>query len=335
MDNRPIIAIPMGDAAGIGPEIVVRTITSEAVFSKARCLVVGSRAVLEQAMHYPNMPQVKIHVVKEPEEGKYEKDVLNLIDLENIDLEHLKLGQVNPMCGQAAYDYIAKSIELAMSRKVDAVATTPINKESLRAAGVPYIGHTEIFGALTGTEDPLTMFEVRGMRVFFLTRHVSLRKACDLVTKERIVDYVKRCTEALHRLGVTQGSMAIAGLNPHSGEHGLFGDEEVTAVYPAVEELKNQGFQVEGPVGADSVFHLALEGRYSSVLSLYHDQGHIATKTLDFHRTIAITNGMPILRTSVDHGTAFDVAGKGIASSVSMEEAVILAAKYAPNFCKE
>ena len=235
---------------------------------------------------------------------------------------------------QGRLEYIAKSIELANDGKVDAVATTPINKESLRAGGINYIGHTEIFGALTGTEDPLTMFETNGMRVFFLTRHVSLREMLDMITKERIKDYVKRCLEALKRLGVTDGTMAIAGLNPHSGEHGLFGWEEVNEITPAVEELKAEGYDVVGPIGADSVFHQAALGKYNSVLSLYHDQGHIATKTLDFERTIAITNGMPILRTSVDHGTAFDIAGKGIVSAVSMIEAILLAAKYAPNFTK-
>ena len=202
----------------------------------------------------------------------------------------------------------------------------------MKAGNVPFIGHTEIFGALTKTEDPLTMFEVRGMRVFFLTRHVSLADACKLVTKERIIDYVKRCFDVLKKLGVTDGTMAIAGLNPHSGEHGLFGYEEVNEVTPAVEELKKQGYNVAGPIGADSVFHQALIGRYNSVLSLYHDQGHIATKTLDFERTISITGGMPILRTSVDHGTAMDIAGTGVVSEVSMIEAIRLAAKYAPNF---
>ena len=330
--NRPFIVIPMGDAAGIGPEIILKTIADPETEKTARCVVVGDRGVLELAKTYPGSPQPEIHLIREPAEGKYEPGVLNLIDLHNIDLDRLKVGTVDGMCGKAAYEYIAESIRLANERLADAVATTPINKESLRKGGVPYIGHTEIFGALTGTEDPLTMFEVRGMRVFFLTRHVSLREACDLVTKDRIVDYVHRCTEALRRLGVTEGTMAIAGLNPHSGEHGLFGNEEVEQVFPAVEQLQKEGYSVEGPIGADSVFHLALQGRYNSVLSLYHDQGHIATKTLDFERTIAITNGMPILRTSVDHGTAMDIAGKGIASAVSLIEAVRLAVKYAPAF---
>ena len=333
--NRPFIGIPMGDAAGIGPEIVLKTIADPEINRIARCVVVGDKGVMELAETYPDSPKPRINVIREPAEGRYEPGILNLIDLHNIDLNKLKVGTVDGMCGKASYEYIAESIRLANARLVDAVATTPINKESLRKGGVPYIGHTEIFGALTGTEDPLTMFEVRGMRVFFLTRHVSLREACDLVTKDRIVDYVHRCTEALRRLGVTEGTMAIAGLNPHSGEHGLFGTEEVEQVYPAVEQLRKEGYNAEGPIGADSVFHLALQGRYNSVLSLYHDQGHIATKTLDFERTIAITNGMPILRTSVDHGTAMDIAGKGIASAVSMMEAVRLAVKYAPHFARK
>ena len=260
--------------------------------------------------------------------------VLNLIDLDNIDMDQFEFGKVNGICGKAAFAYIEKSIQLANEGLVDAVATTPINKESLRAGDINFIGHTEIFGELTNTEDPLTMFETNGMRIFFLTRHVSLRDMLDLIKKERIKDYVKRCLIALEKLGVKDGTMAIAGLNPHSGEHGLFGWEEVNEVTPAIEELQAEGYKVVGPIGADSVFHQAAIGRYNSVLSLYHDQGHIAAKTLDFEKTISITNGMPILRTSVDHGTAFDIAGKGIVSAVSMIEAILLAAKYAPSFTK-
>jgi len=326
--NRPIIAVPMGDPAGIGPEIIVKAIAAPEVTSVAKVLVIGDRRVLERAI-VSSQVSVQIRPISTPDQCTGETGILDLIDLENADPTQFDVGKVSALCGQAAFEYIAKSIELALDRRVDAVATTPINKESLKAAGVPFIGHTEIFADLTGTVDPLTLFEVKGLRVFFLSRHVSLRKACDLVTKERLIDYVQRCTEALRRLGVTEGTMAIAGLNPHSGEHGLFGDEEVREVEPAVQELQALGYAVEGPIGADSVFHLALQGRYNSVLSLYHDQGHIATKTYDFERTIAITNGMPFLRTSVDHGTAFNIAGQGIASPVSMVEAIRLAAKYA------
>jgi len=329
--EKPIIAVTMGDPAGIGPEIVAKSIADKATFDVARCIVIGDKKVMEKAIEIVGA-DLKVNVVDSPADGDYSYGVLNMIDLDNIDMSRFEYGKINAMCGQAAFDYIKKSIEITMDKQADAVATTPINKESLHAAEVDFIGHTEIFGALTGTDDPLTMFETNGLRVFFLTRHKSLRDMLDDIKKDRIIDYVERCTDALRRLGVKEGTMAVAGLNPHSGEHGLFGWEEVKEIAPAVEELRERGFNVAGPVPADSVFHQAAQGRFNSVLSLYHDQGHIATKTLDFDRTISITNGMPILRTSVDHGTAFDIAGKGIAGAVSMEEAIRLAAKYAPFF---
>lgn len=331
--KKPLIAVPLGDPAGIGPEIVVRSIADRELFAAANCIVIGDQKVVDRAIRITG-EDVRIHVTEALEDGDYREGVLNLIDLDNIDMAQFTFGRISAMCGKAAFEYIEKSIRLATDGNVDAVATTPINKESLHAARIPYIGHTEIFGALTGTEDPLTMFETNGMRVFFLTRHLSMRDMLDQIKKERIIDYVIRCTQALRRLGVTEGTMAVAGLNPHSGEHGLFGWEEVHEIEPAVEELKTMGYDVAGPVPADSVFHQTALGKYNSVLSLYHDQGHIATKTLDFDRTISITNGMPILRTSVDHGTAFDIAGKGTASAVSMKEAIRLAAKYAPCFTR-
>ncbi|MDR2931986.1 MAG: 4-hydroxythreonine-4-phosphate dehydrogenase PdxA [Oscillospiraceae bacterium] len=329
--ENPCIAIPMGDPAGIGPEIIIKALSGSAC-ADAHCIVIGDRHVFENALTFPGMPEMTIRLIREPNEGVWTPGTLNLIDLGGVDTDTFEVGAVSGMCGKAAFACIEKSIALALAGQAHAVCTPPINKEALRAAGIDFIGHTEIFGALTDTPDPLTLFEVHGMRVFFLTRHVSLRKACDLITKERIIDYVARCHDTLNKLGVTGGTMAIAGLNPHSGEHGLFGDEEVREIAPAVAYLRAEGYNVAGPIGADSVFHLALQGRFNSVLSLYHDQGHIATKTLDFDRTIAITGGMPILRTSVDHGTAFDIAGKGIASAVSMEEAVKVAVKYAPCF---
>ena len=331
--NKPFVAVPIGDPAGVGPEIVVKSVASKEVFDVARVVVIGDAKVLVNACKIMNV-ELRINKIEKPEDGDYSEGVLNLIDLDNIDMDQFEFGKVNGLCGKAAFAYIEKSIQLANDGLVDAVATTPINKESLRAGDINFIGHTEIFGELTNTEDPLTMFETNGMRIFFLTRHVSLRDMLDLIKKERIKDYVKRCLIALEKLGVKDGTMAIAGLNPHSGEHGLFGWEEVNEVTPAIEELQAEGYKVVGPIGADSVFHQAAIGRYNSVLSLYHDQGHIAAKTLDFEKTISITNGMPILRTSVDHGTAFDIAGKGIVSAVSMIEAILLAAKYAPSFTK-
>lgn len=328
--NRPKIAIPMGDPAGVGPEIVVKTAVAKEIQDLCDLVIIGDRKVLEKATGICGV-NLQIHSIESVEDGNYQEGILNVIDLDNIDLEKMEYGKVQGMCGKAAFEYIKKSVELAMNHEVDAIATTPINKESLRAGKIDYIGHTEILGDLSHSRDPLTMFEVANMRVFFLTRHMSLRNACDAITKERVLEYIQRCTSALKQLGVS-GKMAVAGLNPHSGEHGLFGYEEVEAVSPAVEEAQKLGYDVVGPIGADSVFHQALQGKYQAVLSLYHDQGHIATKTYDFERTIAITLDMPFLRTSVDHGTAFDIAGKGTVSAVSMIEAVRLAAKYAPNF---
>lgn len=331
---KAIIAIPMGDAAGIGPEITVRALADKMIQDIARCVVVGDKDVLEDAIRVSGV-DLKIKCIEEPANGDYTPGVLNLIDLDNIDMNTLKIGEIQAMTGQAAYEYIKKATELCLERKADVLTTTAINKESLKLAEVPYIGHTEIVGALTGTENPLTMFQVRNLRVFFLTRHVSLRKACDLVTKDSLLTFIHDCVKALEVLGVKNPKIAVAGLNPHSGEHGLFGTEEVDHVIPAVETAKARGIDIEGPIGADSVFYQALNGRYDAVLSLYHDQGHIATKMVDFERTISITNGMPILRTSVDHGTALDIAGKGIASPVSMIEAIRLAVEYAPNFKRE
>lgn len=329
--TRPYIGIPMGDPAGIGPEIVVKAFTEEKIHNVCKAVVIGDEKTLRQAMKFTNT-DLDINIIENVEEGNYVPGVLNLIDLKNVDIEDLKIGEVQAMAGRAAFEYIKTTVELAMDKKIDAMATTPINKEALKAAEVNYIGHTEILADLTNTNDPLTMFEVFDLRVFFLSRHVSLKKACEMVTKERVYDYIKRSAKALERLGIENPHLAVAGLNPHSGENGLFGSEEVDEIVPAIELARKDGIDVIGPVPADSVFHFGLKGSYDAVLSLFHDQGHIATKMVDFERTISITNNMPFLRTSVDHGTAFNIAGTGKASSVSMVESILLAAKYAPNF---
>lgn len=328
---REIIAIPMGDPAGIGPEITMKSLTKKEIYDVCKPLVVGDAKVLAKAIEIVNA-DLKINEVQTPAEGKYELGTVDVINLNNIDMDKLEYGQVSAQCGQGAFEYIKKSVDLAMNGEVKALATTPINKESLKAAKVPFIGHTEMLESLTNTKDPLTMFEVNGMRIFFLTRHLSLKDAIAQMTKERVQDYLVRCDQALQRLGVESRRIAVAGLNPHSGEGGLFGMEEVEEIKPGIEAAAAAGINAVGPVPADSVFFQALQGRYDAVLSLYHDQGHIAAKMTDFHRTISITNGLPFLRTSVDHGTAFDIAGKNIAESISMEECIKLAAQYAPKF---
>lgn len=316
------IAITMGDPNGIGPEIIVKMLDGNFPYDQCFPVVVGDNYVLNKAAEVCGINDFS---------QKYGKYICHV----DTGFKQITPGTVTKEGGRASFEYIRKSVELCLSGECAAVATAPINKESLRAADIPYIGHTEIYAGLTDTKDPLTMFETDGLRIFFLTRHLSLANSIKAMTQDRLVDYVIRCTEALDRIGAASGMMAVAGLNPHCGEHGLFGDEEGRIIEPAVKEASailgekyGNRCNVTGPVAADSVFHLAHKGKYSCVLSLYHDQGHIAAKTLDFERTISITHGLPFLRTSVDHGTAFDIAWKNIASPVSMREAVVLACKY-------
>ncbi|MDZ7622097.1 MAG: 4-hydroxythreonine-4-phosphate dehydrogenase PdxA [Candidatus Competibacteraceae bacterium] len=325
--RRSIIGIPLGDIAGIGPEIVVKALANPAVYANARPLVIGEAGALRRALRVAGL-NLEIQVVTDPARGRYQPGVIDLVDLANVDAERVAFGQVQATAGRAAYEFIERAVVLCQAGQVDALATTPINKEAFQAAGIHDIGHTELLGRLTGTADPLTMFQVFDLKVFFLSRHVALAEAIRLVTRQRALDYLRRSAAALATLGISHPRLAVAGLNPHGGEHGLFGDEEVRELEPAIAEARTLGLDVSGPIGADSVFHLALNGAFDAVLSLYHDQGHIATKMVDFQRTIAVTLGLPFIRTSVDHGTAFDLAGKGVANALSMEEAIRLAAVY-------
>lgn len=326
--NKKIIAIPIGDIAGVGPEIVVKSLNKKFVYENTKPLVVGELKAIKRALKVTGI-ELEINVIDSVKEAKFEFGTIDLIDLNNVDSDKIEFGKIQAKAGKAAFEFIKKSVELAQAHEVDAIATTPINKEALKAANINYIGHTEILAGLTNTDDPMTMFQVRNLRVFFLTRHMSLAKAVESIKRERVYKYILKCNDGLNRLGLKDSRIVIAGLNPHGGEHGLFGWEEVDEIVPAVEDVKKQGINISGPIGADSVFHIALNGGYDAVISLYHDQGHIATKMVDFERTISVTVGLPFIRTSVDHGTAFDIAGKNIVSSVSMEEAIKLAYKYA------
>lgn len=331
MKHRPIIGVPMGDPAGIGPEIVVKAIAAQETYEYGKIVVTGDQHILAQACQFSGV-DIQINSIQSVAEICDKPGVLNLIECKELDYSQFEWGQIHAQNGRAALAYIKMITQLALDKKLQAIATTPINKESLKAGNVPFIGHTEILADLTATHDPLTMFQVRDLRVFFLTRHLSLIKAIESLTPEKVCDYAIRCAEAMTRLGKPNARFAVAGINPHCGEHGLFGHEDDDILLPGVEMARQAGVDIVGPKPADSVFYFALEGQYDAVLSPYHDQGHIATKMVDFHRTISITNGMPILRTSVDHGTANDIAGKGIANAASLIEAIRLAALYAPYF---
>jgi 4-phospho-D-threonate 3-dehydrogenase / 4-phospho-D-erythronate 3-dehydrogenase len=324
---RPLLAVTMGDPAGIGPEIAVRALLSPEVRDGSRCFLIGDSRVFEHALSVCGL-SAALHRITGPEAIADRDGVIDVIHQDTADPAILQMGTVQALGGKAAYAAIRTAIELAMAGRIDGVATTPINKESLKAAKIPFIGHTEMFAEHTGAREEMTMFTISGLKIFFLTRHVSLIEACRQITRERTLGGIEKAMKALHQLGIDQPHLAVAALNPHGGEDGLFGREEMDAIKPAIEAARARGMHVSGPVPADSVFHMARIGRYDAVLSLYHDQGHIAAKMMDFDKTVSVTLGLPILRTSVDHGTAFDIAGTGKASAVSMIEAIKVAAEY-------
>ena len=326
-EARPVLAVTMGDPAGIGPEIAVRALLSPEVRDISRSFLIGDARVFERALAACGLT-ASLNRIAGPEALADREGVIDVMHQETADPSVLQMGKVQALGGTSAYAAIRTSIELAMAGRVAGIATTPINKESLKAAKIPFIGHTEMFADQTGAREEMTMFTISGLKIFFLTRHLSLVEACRQITRDRTLRGIENSMKALRQLGIDAPHLAVAALTPHGGEDGLFGREEIEAIKPAIEAARSRGMHVSGPVPADSVFHMARIGRYDAVLSLYHDQGHIAAKMMDFEKTVSVTLGLPILRTSVDHGTAFDIAGTGKASAVSMIEAIKVAAEY-------
>ncbi|GAA2179871.1 4-hydroxythreonine-4-phosphate dehydrogenase PdxA [Brooklawnia cerclae] len=324
----PITALTLGDPAGIGPEIVLDTLLEPTIYEVSKPFAIGNRKALETAASIAGK-QVTIHEISGPEEALFTSGTIDLLDTGVHSDAEIEFGKVQRIAAEQAYSYLVSSIELGLAGRIDAVSTAPINKGALKLADIPYVGHTEIYEKLTGSAHALTMFHVHKLRVFFLSRHVSLRQACDLVTKENVLRFVEDIDTEMRRIGFDNPSIAVAALNPHGGEAGMFGTEEIDALIPAVEEAKAKGINARGPLPADSVFAFGLDGHHDCILSLYHDQGHIACKTLDFEKAVTLTLGLPFMRSSVDHGTAFDIAGKGLANGRSMIEATRVCAEFA------
>lgn len=325
---RPITAVTMGDPAGIGPEIVVGTMLDEGIHECCRPFVIGSIAVLEKAAKVLGK-ELKFNKIDEPEEAKYEFGTIDIIETGDYDTDSLEWGKEQKLAGQMAVDFIMKSIELGKAKKIDAVSTAPIHKGAIKLVGVKQPGHTEIYQDETQSPYALTMFSCHKLRVFFVSRHMSLVDACHYATKERVLEDVTNIDKELRKVGIENPLIAVAGLNPHNGDNGLFGREEIDELAPAVKAAQERGINCVGPCPADSVFHIGKSGKYDAILSLYHDQGHIACKTLDFEKSVTLTFGLPFIRSSVDHGTAFDIAGKGIAGAVSLIESTKVVAEYA------
>ncbi|WP_163539937.1 4-hydroxythreonine-4-phosphate dehydrogenase PdxA [Gracilibacillus sp. YIM 98692] len=325
--KKPIVAITIGDPAGIGPEITADTVMDKTVYDECNPFLIGSVDIVKRALKVKNC-DFEVNKIEKPSDGKFEYGTIDVLETKDYDCASIEYGKVQKLAGEMSYDYVLKSIELGMKGEIDIVSTAPIHKEAIKLAGCKHEGHTEVYGAETNSDYALTMFNCHNMKVFFVSRHKALVEACRYASKDRVLDTLKQIDTELKGIGYENPEIALAALNPHASDNGLFGTEEQEHLNPAVEAAQEEGMNVVGPVPADSVFHLGLQGRYDAILSLYHDQGHIACKTYDFEKSITITWGLPFMRSSVDHGTAFDIAGKGVAGSVSMIESTLVPVKY-------
>lgn len=340
-DSRIRIVITMGDPAGIGPEVVVKALTEEDIYKKCIPIVIGDYEALQDAICFSRL-NLTLLEIKTPAdaEGKFGT-------VEFINLGYLKPGswdykKNSALCGEAAFQYVIRGITYAKEKEVEAVITAPISKESINMAGHPYSGHTEIFAEYTGTEDYAMLLASDSLRVIHVTTHCALIEACRLIRKDRVLKVIKLAQEACKMLGIEKPRIAVAGLNPHCSENGLFGTEEASEIIPAIQIAQKEGIDVKGPESPDTVFVKCKAGMYDIVVAMYHDQGHIPLKLNSFQwdaeegkyssvKGINTTIGLPIIRVSVDHGTAFGKAGEGRANADSMIEAIEVGVRMAEN----
>jgi 4-hydroxythreonine-4-phosphate dehydrogenase len=327
----------MGDPAGVGPEIIARAAAEPAVRAQCRPVVIGAASTMGEALGLVGDP-LTVRAVARVADCRWADGTLEVLDLGNVDMATLRRCEVSAAAGRAAYAYIERAVALASGREIDAIVTAPVNKEALAAAGVRHSGHTEILAELSQTRDFAMLLMGKELKVIHVTTHVALRRVPDLVTRDRVLRTIRLAQRTLQGLGRPRGRIAVAGLNPHAGEEGLFGDEEQHAIVPAIEAARSEGLNVTGPLPADTLFSRARGGEFDIVVAMYHDQGHIPVKTLGFEYDEAsrrwtglsgvnVTVGLPFLRVSVDHGTAFDRAWKGIANHESMVEALDVATR--------
>lgn len=339
--KKPIIGITMGDPASIGPEIAIKAVLTKRLFDICNPVIIGDAAVFNDIIKRLGI-QATINPIKSIKDAPFIYGKPDVYDLQNVDMSQLRFGEISAMAGKASFEAVKKVIELALAGQVDATVTGPINKKSVNDAGHHFAGHTEIYAHFTGTKKYAMLLVEENMKVIHVSTHVSLRQACDLVKKDRIVEVIELLHNGLIQLGETNLKIGIAGLNPHAGDSGLFGTEDDQEILPAVQEALGAGYDVEGPVPADTLFSKASTGYYGGVVAMYHDQGHIPFKLTGFKwnaqkqqmdsvKGVNITMGLPIIRTSVDHGTAFEIAGKGVASSDAMILAIESAVQLSKN----
>ena len=327
--SRPIIAITMGDASGIGPEIIMKALARPDVQEMCRPLVVGDAERLRIAGAMVGT-SLMVNSLERPDEARYSPSGVECIDLKLIPQDH-PFGRVSPVSGEGAFRYIERAVRLVEAGQADAICTAPLSKEALHAAGHKYPGHTELLAELTRTPEVSMMLVSPKLRVIHVTTHIGLIDAIARIEPGLVERVIERAQTTLVKAGIASPRIGVCGINPHAGENGLFGyGEEEQKIAPAVAACRAKGWRVEGPLPADTLFFLAARGDYDMVVAMYHDQGHGPIKVLGLESGVNITVGLPVIRTSVDHGTAFDIAGKGIADEGSLVEALRQAADLAP-----
>lgn len=337
----PVIGITMGDPAGIGAEITVKALTQHDWRGKCIPVVIGDYEAMQDAIRFTHS-DCTLNIIESPEQASANFGAIDLIDLKYLLPGSWEYKKVGSLAGEAAFNYVKKATELALEHKLHAIVTGPINKESINLAGYHYSGHTEILADLTKQKDYAMLLMSETLRVIHVTTHISMRQACDRITKERVYTVIRLAEDAMRSLGFANAKIGVAGFNAHCSENGLFGDEDANAIIPAIEKARSQGINVEGPVPPDTVFVKAQAGQYDIVVAMYHDQGHIPLKLSGFKLDlntkkytsmsgVNCTIGLPIIRTSVDHGTAFGKAGEGRANEESLVDAMNVAIQMARN----
>lgn len=338
---KPIIGITMGDPAGIGSEIIAKALNKPEVYEACRPLVIGDKRAMEQAIEIAGV-KLGVRDIKEPGDAEFSHGVIDVIDLDNIKHEKVPFGQVDADCGRAAGEYIEKAIYMALNKEISAMVTAPINKEAfdLGGYGKKYRGHTEMLAALTNAPKSVMMLASGNLRVIHVTTHVSMRQVVDMIKKDRVLNTIHKAQQACNELGIESPRIAVCGLNPHAGEGGIMGHEEIEEIIPAIEQARSEGLNVQGPFPGDTIYPKGKMGVYDVIVTMYHDQGHIPVKLMGFNfdgetwsevSGVNITIGLPIIRVSVDHGTAFGKAGKGTANEVSMLDSIEYAILIAKN----
>lgn len=334
--NRPKIGLTMGDAAGIGPEIIIKALAHKNVYSMCQPIVIGSPAILQDACQFisPGAPPLKFNIIKTPMQASATHGTIDVLDISSISPEEICRGTIDARAGAAAVKAIEVAAQLAMRGELDAITTAPICKAAINRAGIPYSGHTEMLAAFTNTPDVVMMLctpealdshQLSAIpAVSFVTNHIALADVPKHLSIPRIVNVIRITQQALIDCGISEPRLVVAGLNPHAGEDGMFGEEEVHFIRPAIAQGQTQKGTIDGPLPADALFVKANQGKWHAVIAMYHDQGNIPIKLLGFGKLVNVTLGLPIIRTSVDHGTAFDIAGKGIASESSLVAAMVI-----------